>query len=61
MVTFTYLQLRKSDYFDSYYHVYKVVCTNVKHVINVDLIPRVSPCTYVVKNSEEFISLRYDV
>lgn len=50
-------------YFNNYYHAYKVISNTDKPevLLNVQLVPKLSPCLYVVIEDNEFIATRYNI
>ena len=61
----TYFQVQQYDtlYFNHYYHAYNVVSNISKSdiLINVELVPKLPPSLYLIKNGEEFVATRYDI
>lgn len=60
-----YLELKelKTLFFHHHFHAYCVRSTenSLKILINVDMIPKTSPCLLVTKSANEFIATRYDI
>ena len=61
----TYFKVQQYDilYFNHYYHAYNVVSNISKSDIlnNLEFVLKLPPCSYPVKNEEEFVATRYDV
>lgn len=60
-----FFQIKEFDtlYFDHYYHSYQVKSneSNCDIISNVNLIPKLPPCLYIRKNSNEYIATRFDI